>query len=120
MTRVLIADDERLFAEALELILGIDERIKVVATVGDGDAAVRLTSELQPDVVLMDLNMPGMDGFTATEAIVAAGGSTRVLILSGSADPNDIARAQRAGASAYLTKEKIAEDLVPQILAAAS
>ncbi|MEI8104222.1 MAG: response regulator transcription factor [Actinomycetes bacterium] len=120
MTRVLIADDEQLFAEALCLILGIDDRIEVVGRAHDGDEAVRLAREFEPDVVVMDLSMPGTDGLLATAAIVAHRAATRVLILSGSADPADVAKAQRAGAAGYLTKENIAEDLVPQILAVAS
>ena len=70
MTRVLIADDQRLFAEALELILASDERIEVVGRAFDGEQAVELARELAPDVVLMDLSMPGLDGFDAIEAIL--------------------------------------------------
>ena len=65
--RVLIADDHRLFAEALEAILGGDERIAVVGQAGDGAEAVRLAADLRPDVVLMDISMPVMDGIEADE-----------------------------------------------------
>jgi len=119
MHRVLIADDERLFGEALEMILATDGRIEVVGRALDGDQAVALARELQPDVVLMDLSMPGLDGFRAIEEILADGGNRRVLVLSGSADPDDIARAQQAGAWGYLMKENIAEDLVTRVLEAA-
>ena len=118
--RVLIADDERLFAQALELILGADERIEVVGRAHDGQSAVSLARSLQPDVVLMDLSMPGLDGFSAIAEILADARDRRVLVLSGSADPVDIARAHAAGAWGYMTKENIADDLVPQVLAAAS
>ncbi len=116
MTRVLIADDERLFAEALELILAADERIQVVGRARDGREAISLARELDPDVVLMDLSMPGLDGFSAIAEIVADGGEQRVLVLSGSADPDDIAKAHDVGACGYLTKENIADDLVSRIL----
>jgi DNA-binding NarL/FixJ family response regulator len=118
--RVLIADDERLFAEALELILAADERIEVVGRAADGDSAIALARELAPDVVLMDLSMPGKDGFAAIEAIVGVEATPRVVVLSGSADPDDIEKAHEAGAHSYLTKENIANELVSSVLAAAA
>jgi DNA-binding NarL/FixJ family response regulator len=119
-TRVLIADDERLFVDALELILDADERIEVVGRALNGRDAIALTRDLDPDVVLMDLSMPGVDGFGAIAAIVAETGSRRVVVLSGSADPGDMEKAREAGAVGYLMKDKIADELVPGVLAAAS
>jgi len=116
--RVLIADDEPLFAEALEVLLSADGRIEVVGRAADGSQAVELARRLEPDVVLMDLSMPGVDGFGATEEIVASPGATRVLVLTGSEDPADVARARRAGAMGYITKDQIAEQLVDAILGA--
>jgi DNA-binding NarL/FixJ family response regulator len=116
--RVLIADDEPLFAEALELLLSADDRIVVVGRAADGGEAVELARTLEPDLVLMDLSMPGVDGFDATEQIAAGSGAARVLVLSGSADPADVAKARKAGASGYITKDQIAETLVEAILAA--
>ena len=78
-TRVLIADDERLFVDALELILDADERIEVVGRALDGREAIALARDLDPDVVLMDLSMPGMDGFEAIAAMIAESGSRRVV-----------------------------------------
>jgi DNA-binding NarL/FixJ family response regulator len=120
MTRVLIADDERLFAEALELILTSDARIEVVGRALDGREAIALARELAPDVVLMDLSMPVIDGFGAIEAILSEMAQTRVLVLSGSADPADMARAREVGAHGYLTKENIAGELVDRVLEAAA
>jgi len=114
--RVLIADDEPLFAEALEVLLGVDERIEVVGRALDGIEAVALARKLDPDVVLMDLSMPGVDGFGATEQILAEDGGKHVLVLSGSDDPADIAKAREAGAAGYITKDRIAERLVEAIL----
>jgi DNA-binding NarL/FixJ family response regulator len=116
MLRVLIADDEPLFAEALEVLLGADERIEVVGLAGDGSEAVKLAQELDPDVVLMDLSMPGVDGFGATKQILAGEGDTHIVVLSGSDDPADIAKAREAGAAGYITKDRIAERLVEAIL----
>ena len=119
-TRVLIADDERLFVDALELILAADARIEVVGRALDGREAIALARELNPDVVLIDLSMPGIDGFRAIAAILAEKASRRVVVLSGSADPGDVEKAMAAGASRYLMKDRIADELVPGVLAAAS
>jgi DNA-binding NarL/FixJ family response regulator len=119
VVRVLIADDHTLFAQALEAILSIDGRIEVVGRAADGEAAVRLASELEPDVVVMDLSMPRGDGFDATRQIRDASSGIRVLVLTGSAAGEDIARARDAGANGYLTKDQIADELVRAILAAA-
>jgi DNA-binding NarL/FixJ family response regulator len=119
-TRVLIADDERLFVRALELILGSDERIEVVGRALDGREAIALARDLDPDVVVMDLSMPGVDGFGAIAAMIAESGSRRIVVLSGSADPGDMEKAREAGAVGYLMKDRIADELVPGVLAAAS
>ena len=112
-TRVLIADDERLFVDALELILAADARIEVVGRALDGRQAIALARQLEPDVVLIDLSMPGVDGFDAIAAIVAENAGCRIVVLSGSADPADVEKALAAGASRYLTKDRIADELVP-------
>jgi DNA-binding NarL/FixJ family response regulator len=119
-TTVLIADDERLFAAALELMLADEERIEVVGRAKDGRDAIALARELDPDVVLMDLSMPGIDGFDAIAAIVADDASRRIVVLSGSADPCDIEKARGLGAAGYVTKDRIADQLVPGVLAAAA
>jgi DNA-binding NarL/FixJ family response regulator len=116
--RVLIADDEPLFAEAVEVMLSGDERIQVVGRAADGSQAVDLARRLEPDVVLMDLSMPVLDGFGATEQIAGGPGDVRVVVLTGSENPADVAKARRAGATGYLTKDRIAEALVDAILAA--
>ena len=113
--RVLIADDHRLFAEALETILMADGQFEIAATAGNGRVAVELATSLQPDVVLMDISMPEIDGIEATELIRAANPETRVLILTGSSTPADVDRARRAGAAGYVTKDRIAAELVGAI-----
>jgi DNA-binding NarL/FixJ family response regulator len=117
--RVVIADDQRLFAEALEAILSTDGRISVVGRAADGQAAVDLVRDRQPDVVLMDIAMPVLDGIAATEKIRAEAPETRVVVLTGSQAPQDISRARAAGAAGYVTKDQIAGDLVRAILDAA-
>ena len=114
--RVLIADDHRLFTEALEAILAGDERIAVVGRAGDGHEAVELAAELHPDVVLMDVSMPLVDGVEATRQIRAAAEDVCVLMLTGSNSRSDVDRSRTAGASGYVTKDRIASELVDAIL----
>jgi DNA-binding NarL/FixJ family response regulator len=118
--RVLIADDHVLFAEALEAILVGDARIRVVGRATNGQEAVGLASSLHPDVVLMDISMPVMDGIEATERIVRDDPQACVLVLTGSDSPRDVDAARRAGASGYVTKDRIAAELVEAILDAAT
>jgi DNA-binding NarL/FixJ family response regulator len=113
---VVIADDQRLFAEALEAILSTDGRIRVVGRAYDGEEAVAICREQNPDVVLMDIAMPVLDGIAATERIRGESPATRVIVLTGSAANEDISRARAAGAAAYVTKDQIAGDLVRAIL----
>ncbi|MGH3010038.1 MAG: response regulator [Gaiellaceae bacterium] len=114
--RVLIADDHRLFAEALEAILTADERMEVVGRAGDGQEAVDLAKKLKPNVVLMDVSMPVLDGFEATKEIRTAGSRVRVLMLSGSNSRADVDRSRELGASGYVTKDRIASELVEAIV----
>jgi DNA-binding NarL/FixJ family response regulator len=117
--RVLIADDHRLFAEALEAVLATEERIEVVGRAADGEEAVALARSLQPDVVALDISMPVMDGFEAAAELERFDDPPAVLILTGSSAPADIDRARRVGAKGYITKDTIAANLVDAILAAA-
>lgn len=114
--RVLIADDHRLFAEALEAILAPDERIEVAGRAQNGAEAVELAATLRPDVVLMDISMPVMDGVEATKRIRERDPGSCVLMLTGSNSRLDIARSREAGAAAYVTKDRIAAELIEAIL----
>ena len=114
--RVLIADDHRLFAEALEAILAVDERIEVGGTARDGREAVSLAIEVEPDVILMDISMPLMDGIEATEELRRRGIEAAVLMLTGSNAREDVDRAREAGASGYVTKDRIAAELIDAIV----
>jgi DNA-binding NarL/FixJ family response regulator len=112
----LIADDHRLFAEALQAILAADERIEVVGTARDGREAVELERQLEPDVVLMDISMPSMDGVDAARAIRKRNGDACILMLTGSNSRADVDRSRAAGASGYVTKDRIAAELIDAIV----
>jgi two-component system, NarL family, response regulator LiaR len=114
--RVLIADDHRMFAEALEAILATDRRLEVAGQAGDGAEAVRLALKVRPDVILMDIAMPVMDGVQATEQIRKQWPTACVLMLTGSNSRSDVDRAREAGAAGYVTKERIAAELIDAIL----
>jgi len=118
--RVLIADDHVLFAEALEAILSGDDRLDVIGRAKNGEEAVTLTRSLRPDVVLMDIAMPVMDGIEATRRIVSDEPDACVLVLTGSDAATDVDAARRAGAVGYVTKDRIAAELVEAILEASS
>ena len=114
--RVLIADDHRLFSEALEAVLSADGRVEVVAQAADGAEAVKLALELEPDVILMDISMPVMDGLQATRQIRKQQPDASILVLTGSDSRTDVDRAREAGAAGYVTKDRIAAELIEAIL----
>ena len=116
--RILIADDDPLFMEALEAILGIESQIEIAGRAYDGEEATRLAGELAPDVVLMDLSMPVVDGFEASRRIRAQATAPVVIVLTGSSYADDVDKARAAGAAGYVTKDRIAQDLVRIVLAA--
>ena len=109
--RVLLADDHRLFAESLKLMLEADGAIVVVGIAADGREAVALAAILEPDVVVMDLDMPVMDGIEATAGVVASAPDSKVVIVTGSTEPRDAVRARVAGAAAYVPKDASIECL---------
>lgn len=114
--RVLIADDHALFAKTLEAMLSGTPQIEVVGIAEDGLEAVGLAATLCPDVVLMDLEMPHLDGLAATRRLRALGLGIPVIVLTASADPTFAQQAQEVGAKGYLTKDRIATALVPAVL----
>jgi len=112
---VLIADDHRLFAEALEAILSAEPEIEVVGRARNGEEAVAQALELEPDVILMDIAMPVVDGVEATKRIRKEQAGACVLMLTGSNSRTDVARAREAGAAGYVTKDRIAAQLIEAI-----
>ncbi|MEV0775517.1 response regulator transcription factor [Streptomyces sp. NPDC050428] len=120
MTTVLIADDQPLQRMGFRMLLESQDDMTLVGEAAGGAEAVRLIAQLHPDVVLMDVRMPGLDGIEATRRIVAAGSRTRVLILT-TFDLDEYAYAGlRAGASGFLVKDALPEELLSGIRAVAS
>jgi DNA-binding NarL/FixJ family response regulator len=109
--RVVIADDHPVFLEGLQTIFEEDADFSVVATVPDGDAAIEAVRAHRPDLVLMDLRMPGTGGVEATAQITANYSGTTVLVLTMSEDDDSVFAALRAGARGYLLKEASADDI---------
>jgi DNA-binding NarL/FixJ family response regulator len=103
--RVLIADDQALVRGGFRMILEAKEDMEVVGEAGDGDEAVALVERMQPDVVLMDVRMPGVDGIEATRSIAASGSSARIVILTTYDVDEYVFSALRAGASGFLLKD---------------
>jgi DNA-binding NarL/FixJ family response regulator len=113
--RVLIADDQHLIRTGLGMILESEEGIEVVGGAADGAAAVRLARRTRPDVVLMDIRMPGTDGIEATRQLSAAADPVRVLILTTFDADELVYAALRAGASGFLLKDAPAPELVSAV-----
>jgi DNA-binding NarL/FixJ family response regulator len=117
--RVLIADDNVLFARTLEAILEDDDRFEVIGKAKDGVEAVELAESLHPDVVLMDITMPRVDGLEATRRLRELGSPAHVVVLTESDFAGDIVRAQRSGADGYVPKTRLVQRLRDAILEAA-
>lgn len=109
--RIVVADDQALVREGLVTLLGLVDGIEVVGAARDGEEAVRLVEELHPDVVLMDLRMPRMDGAEATRRVLASEPAPKVLMLTTYADDESIFAGLGAGALGYLTKDSGAEEI---------
>ncbi len=114
--RILIADDEHLFVEMIVALLENDDRVEVVGTAATGEEAVELAGSLRPDVTLMDISMPVLDGIEATRRIRKDQPDACILMLTGSSTSADVNRSREAGVAAFLTKDRLPTQLVDAIL----
>jgi DNA-binding NarL/FixJ family response regulator len=120
LVRVLLADDQRLVRESLGTLLGLLDGIELVASAADGEEAVALAAQHRPEVVLMDLRMPRLDGIEATRQLREGYPDVRVIALTTYADDESVLGALRAGARGYLTKDASSEDIRTAILTVAA
>ncbi|WP_238007440.1 response regulator transcription factor [Dactylosporangium sp. AC04546] len=111
-TRVVLVDDQPLIRSALRVLIADAEDLVVVGEAGTGDEAVALVAREAPDVVVMDIRMPGMDGIEATRRIVASGAAARVLVLTTFDDDEYVYGALRAGASGFVVKDMALDDIL--------
>lgn len=117
--RVVLVDDHRMFREALRPLLAQTPGFEIVGEAGDGQQAIELCAQLAPDVVIMDVSMPGLNGLEATRRILADRPRTRVVVLSMHADRRFVAETLRAGAAAYVLKDAGFAELVRALQAVA-
>jgi DNA-binding NarL/FixJ family response regulator len=113
--RVILADDQPLVRAGLRVLIADCPDLEVVGEAGTGAQAVQLTRQARPDVVVMDIRMPGMDGIEATQMITAGAGPTRVVVLTTFDDDDSVYAALRAGASGFLVKDMAVEDILAAI-----
>ena len=116
--KVLIVDDHQVVRQGLRTFLELQDDILVVGEAGDGQAAVEMTRQVNPDVILMDLVMPRLDGIEATRQVKSLGGSAKVIALTSFAEDDKVFPAIQAGASSYLLKDVSPDDLVSAVRAA--
>ena len=113
--RVLIADDHPIVREGLRRLLSLEEDVEIVGEAGDGEATVAMVEKLDPDVVLLDLRMPGMDGFAALQRMQKLGRKTRVIVLTASEDKNEFVQAMKLGCSGIVLKQTAADLIIKSI-----
>jgi DNA-binding NarL/FixJ family response regulator len=119
-TRVVLVEDNDIFRETLELLLALRSEVQVVGSAASGDAAVELCARLEPDVVLVDYRMPGMNGAETTRAVLRAAPSTSVICLTASVAADEVEELRAAGAVACITKDQELDRLVRAVCEAAA
>jgi two-component system nitrate/nitrite response regulator NarL len=112
---VLVADDHPIVREGLRRLLALEEDIEIVGEVGDGDSVVAMVDQLDPDILLLDLRMPGMDGLSALQRIQKLGRKTKTIVLTASEDKNEFVQAMKLGCSGIVLKQTASELIVKSI-----
>lgn len=116
---VLLVEDNEIFRETLELLIDVTPDMRVVAAVGDGEAALEACTRVEPDVVLLDYRLPGLDGVETTAGIRSACPSAAVVVLTAAAEPGEMEALLEAGAVACLTKDRELDEIIGAIREAA-
>lgn len=120
MIQLMLVDDHKMVREGLKAYLAMEDDLQVVGEAGDGASAAKLAAQLKPDVILMDLMMPGTDGIEGTRLCLAASSHSRVIVLTSMPDDERVVPAIRAGAISYILKDVSAGDLAQAIRSAAA
>jgi DNA-binding NarL/FixJ family response regulator len=115
VTRVLLVEDNHVFRQALELLLGMRDDVEIVASIEHGRNAAQIVLELQPDVVLLDYRLPGLNGLEVTRELRLAAPEVRVVCLTASVSRREIAELYEAGVAACLTKDTDLEEIIAAI-----
>ncbi|MFB3777791.1 MAG: response regulator [Bryobacteraceae bacterium] len=115
LIKVLIADDHPIVREGLRRLLSLEDDVEVVGEAADGEATVALSEKFEPDIVLLDLRMPGMDGFGALQRIQRLGKKTRVIVLTASEDKNEFVQAMKLGCSGIVLKQTASDLIIKSI-----
>ncbi len=113
--KVLIADDHPIVREGLRRLLSLEDDVEIVGEAGDGEATVSMVDRLDPDIVLLDIRMPGMDGFGALQKLQRLGKKTRVIVLTASEDKNEYVQAMKLGCSGIVLKQTAADLIIKSI-----
>ena len=113
--RILLADDHKVMREGLRMVLAREPNMEVVGEANNGAEAISLTEQLRPDIVVMDVSMPEINGLKATEVLSASSPGTKILILTRHGDASYVQRLLQAGANGYVLKQSAAEELVRAI-----
>lgn len=117
LLRILLADDHPVFRDGISALLGVTPTMEVVGEAKSGEEAITLAESLQPDIILMDLQMPGLNGIEATRRIVQSNPQIRVLVVTMFQDDNSVFAAMRAGAGGYVLKDATKEEILRAIQA---
>ena len=112
MIRLLVVDDHRMFADALSLLFDSEDAVEIVGISNDAESALALVDAERPDVVLMDVDLPGMNGIIATQALVDTYPGVHVIVITALMDAGVVEEAARAGATGFVSKQRAAEDLL--------
>jgi DNA-binding NarL/FixJ family response regulator len=115
LIKVLIADDHPIVREGLRRLLSLEDDVEVVGEAGDGEATVALSEKYEPDIVLLDLRMPGMDGFGALQRLQRLSKKTRVIVLTASEDKNEFVQAMKLGCSGIVLKQTASDLIIKSI-----